>query len=82
MDEKQRMIMGLQTVLKQYESEIATDKHSIAELLRDPGISPPGEGESVSYGVHKIFHHLGTHMAAKREIEAMLIALQSSESDD
>lgn len=79
MTEKERMILGLETVLKQYESEIASDKHSIMELLRDPSILPPGEGESVSYGVHVKFHHLGTHAAAKKEVESMLMALKDSE---
>lgn len=74
------MIFGLQTVAKQYESEIATDLHSIKELLRDPGISPPAEGESVSYGVHEKFHHLAIHRVALIEINKMITELSEESS--
>ena len=79
MDDKSRAIMGLEAVRQQYESEITTDLHSIKELLRDPGISPPAEGESVSYGVHLKFHHLAVHKVALIEVERMISEFRSEE---
>ena len=79
MDDKSRMLLGLETVKKQYEAEIATDLHSIKELLRDPSISPPIEGEGVSYGVHQKFHHLAIHKVAIIEVERMIGELSSME---
>ena len=76
MTDQERMKFGLETVKKQYEAEIASDRHSIMELLRDPSITPPQEGEPVSYGVHKLFHHLGQHTSALQEINVMLAMLE------
>lgn len=78
MDDKERMIYGLKTVEQQFISEIASDEHSIKELLRDPSISPPAEGEPVSYAVHKVFHHLGTHKVALTAVQNMITELESS----
>ena len=79
MTDKERMQFGLETVKKQYEAEIASDRHSIMELLRDPSILPPGEGEPVSYGVHQKFHHLGIHVSALNEVNSMLAMLGDGE---
>lgn len=77
MTEKQRMKYGLQVVRASYESEVLQDKHSIMELLRDPSISPPAEGEPVSYGVHVKFHHLAIHQRALEEIDKMMAEIES-----
>lgn len=75
------MLYGLEVVRKSYVSEIAQDQHSILELLRDPGISPPKDGESVSYGVHLKFHHLATHKRALEEIDRMIEMLSIDDKE-
>lgn len=70
-------IFTLETVRKQYDSEISTDQHSIKALLEDPSISPPGEGESVSYAIHKIFHHLAVHTVAIIQVDKMIEEIQN-----
>lgn len=72
MTEKKRMLDGLHIVKKQLEAEIASDQHSIRELLRDPSISPPEDDKPVSYAVHKVFHHLAVHKVALEECEVMI----------
>lgn len=71
----------IRTVIKQLESELATDYNTIMHILEDPAVVEQDKEKGVAYSIHERLHHIATHRVALDEAYR-LIDLIKHDSDE